>query len=231
MPSLSPPAASVPPRHVSHALAAFALALLLGLQPVSTDVYLPALPMLTRALGAPMTRGAADDVGADPRLRPRPAVLGAGGRPRRPPPGAAVGPGAVHAGQRRLRGGRQHRDADRRARAAGRLPGRGGGGGTRHPARPVRAARRRARDVAGAVGAGRDRHRRAGAGRAAGGHAGLARHAGAGGDLRRRDARLRRTAPARNAAAQEPARHCARAAARGVVADRRATRPSWPGRC
>ena len=55
MPSLSPPAASVPPRHVSHALAAFALALLLGLQPVSTDVYLPALPMLTRALGAPMT--------------------------------------------------------------------------------------------------------------------------------------------------------------------------------
>lgn len=45
----------MPPRHVSHALAAFALALLLGLQPVSTDVYLPALPMLTRALGAPMT--------------------------------------------------------------------------------------------------------------------------------------------------------------------------------
>jgi DHA1 family bicyclomycin/chloramphenicol resistance-like MFS transporter len=55
MPSLSSPAAAVPPRHVSHALAALALALLLGLQPVSTDVYLPALPMLTRALGAPMT--------------------------------------------------------------------------------------------------------------------------------------------------------------------------------
>lgn len=31
-----------------------ALALLLGLQPVTTDVYLPALPMLTRALGADM---------------------------------------------------------------------------------------------------------------------------------------------------------------------------------
>lgn len=30
------------------------LALLLGLQPVTTDVYLPALPMLTRALGASM---------------------------------------------------------------------------------------------------------------------------------------------------------------------------------
>jgi DHA1 family bicyclomycin/chloramphenicol resistance-like MFS transporter len=42
-----------PPR-VSHALAAVALSLLLGLQPVTTDVYLPALPMLTRALAAPM---------------------------------------------------------------------------------------------------------------------------------------------------------------------------------
>lgn len=39
---------------VSHAGAAFAIALLLGLQPVTTDVYLPALPMLTRALSAPM---------------------------------------------------------------------------------------------------------------------------------------------------------------------------------
>jgi DHA1 family bicyclomycin/chloramphenicol resistance-like MFS transporter len=40
---------------VSHGLAAFALALLLGLQPVTTDVYLPALPMLARDLGAPMS--------------------------------------------------------------------------------------------------------------------------------------------------------------------------------
>lgn len=39
---------------VSHALAALALALLLGLQPVTTDVYLPALPMLRRELAAPM---------------------------------------------------------------------------------------------------------------------------------------------------------------------------------
>jgi MFS transporter, DHA1 family, multidrug resistance protein len=39
---------------VSVPLAAFALALLLGLQPLSTDVYLPALPMLTRDLAAPM---------------------------------------------------------------------------------------------------------------------------------------------------------------------------------
>lgn len=45
--------AAVPP--MSAALAAFALALLLGLQPVTTDLYLPSLPMLTRELGAPMT--------------------------------------------------------------------------------------------------------------------------------------------------------------------------------
>jgi len=36
------------------ARAALVLALLLGLQPVATDVYLPALPLLTQALGAPM---------------------------------------------------------------------------------------------------------------------------------------------------------------------------------
>lgn len=56
MPSNSlPGAAALPARaRVSHALAAFALALLLGLQPVTTDVYLPALPMLKQALGAPM---------------------------------------------------------------------------------------------------------------------------------------------------------------------------------
>jgi DHA1 family bicyclomycin/chloramphenicol resistance-like MFS transporter len=48
--ALSPAAA---PR-VSHGLAALALALLLGLQPVTTDIYLPALPMLRRELGASM---------------------------------------------------------------------------------------------------------------------------------------------------------------------------------
>lgn len=40
---------------VSHLLAAVALALLLGLQPMTTDIYLPALPLLTQALAAPMT--------------------------------------------------------------------------------------------------------------------------------------------------------------------------------
>ena len=47
--------AAVPPAAVvSRNLAALSLALLLGLQPVSTDVYLPALPLLTRELGADM---------------------------------------------------------------------------------------------------------------------------------------------------------------------------------
>jgi DHA1 family bicyclomycin/chloramphenicol resistance-like MFS transporter len=40
---------------VSPAVAALALSLLLGLQPITTDVYLPALPMLARALDAPMS--------------------------------------------------------------------------------------------------------------------------------------------------------------------------------
>ncbi len=44
------------PARMSHAMAALALALLLGLQSVTTDVYLPALPMLTRDLGAPMSQ-------------------------------------------------------------------------------------------------------------------------------------------------------------------------------
>lgn len=47
-------AAAGRPVAVSQALAAFALALLLGLQPVTTDVYLPALPLLRRELGADM---------------------------------------------------------------------------------------------------------------------------------------------------------------------------------
>lgn len=52
----SNPAAALPaPPPVTPLLAALALSLLLGLQPVSTDVYLPALPMLTAALGAPMS--------------------------------------------------------------------------------------------------------------------------------------------------------------------------------
>ncbi|HMZ02092.1 MAG TPA: MFS transporter, partial [Burkholderiaceae bacterium] len=38
----------------SAAVAATALGLLLGLQPLATDLFLPAFPALTRDLGAPM---------------------------------------------------------------------------------------------------------------------------------------------------------------------------------
>lgn len=48
------PAASAAPARLSAALAAFSLAVLLGLQPITTDVYLPALPLLARDLAAPM---------------------------------------------------------------------------------------------------------------------------------------------------------------------------------
>jgi DHA1 family bicyclomycin/chloramphenicol resistance-like MFS transporter len=43
------------PSPVSRTRAAWALALLLGLQPATTDIYLPALPALTRELGASMS--------------------------------------------------------------------------------------------------------------------------------------------------------------------------------
>ncbi len=53
---LSTPAAGVTrPLRVSHGLVAVALSLLLGLQPVTTDLYLPALPLLARELAAPMS--------------------------------------------------------------------------------------------------------------------------------------------------------------------------------
>ena len=51
MSSLAGPAARTP-APMSPALAAFALALLMGLQSVTTDIIVPALPLLTQALGA-----------------------------------------------------------------------------------------------------------------------------------------------------------------------------------
>ena len=47
------PAAS--PVSINPGLAILVLALLLSIQPVTTDLYLPALPALTRSLGAPMS--------------------------------------------------------------------------------------------------------------------------------------------------------------------------------
>jgi DHA1 family bicyclomycin/chloramphenicol resistance-like MFS transporter len=53
--SASPAAAAVPPAPVAPHIVALSLALLLGLQPVTTDLYLPALPLLAADLAAPMS--------------------------------------------------------------------------------------------------------------------------------------------------------------------------------
>jgi DHA1 family bicyclomycin/chloramphenicol resistance-like MFS transporter len=55
MSSITPTGRSPAPQALGALKAATALALLLGLQPVLTDLYLPALPHLARALGAPMS--------------------------------------------------------------------------------------------------------------------------------------------------------------------------------
>ena len=54
---LAAPVASVGATPVPPGLAVVVLALLLSIQPVTTDLYLPALPALTRALGAPVAAG------------------------------------------------------------------------------------------------------------------------------------------------------------------------------
>lgn len=49
-----PAGAAIAPR-AAPAVIITTLALLLGIQPVTTDLYLPALPALTRDLGAPLS--------------------------------------------------------------------------------------------------------------------------------------------------------------------------------
>jgi DHA1 family bicyclomycin/chloramphenicol resistance-like MFS transporter len=54
---MHPPVPPAPParQRLANVTVAVALALLLGLQPVTTDLYLPALPSLARSLSAPMS--------------------------------------------------------------------------------------------------------------------------------------------------------------------------------
>ena len=54
--SLSPPAVAVARVTMSPAVVVLVLALLLGIQPVTTDLYLPALPALTEGFGAPVSQ-------------------------------------------------------------------------------------------------------------------------------------------------------------------------------
>ena len=143
---------------MSPAVVVLLLTLLLGIQPITTDLYLPALPTLQRDLGASMSADPADAVGADHLLRPRRSwsagrwpTASAAGRccwrawrsTRWPACGSALAPTIEW--------------LIVLARAAGRGHGRGGDLRPLHRARPVRAARRRARDVQGAQRPGRDR--------------------------------------------------------------------------
>ena len=57
MPAAAPQAGALESGAVSPALAIVALALLLSIQPITTDVYLPALPALTRDLHFVLTWG------------------------------------------------------------------------------------------------------------------------------------------------------------------------------
>ena len=54
--SLSPPAVAVARVTMSPAVVVLVLALLLGIQPITTDLYLPALPALTEGFGAPVSQ-------------------------------------------------------------------------------------------------------------------------------------------------------------------------------
>ena len=122
------------------------LTLLLGIQPVTTDLYLPALPTLQRELGASDRRARSYTLSAliiafgfgqlvcgplADRFGRRPVLL--------------VGLSLYTLASLGSAAAAEHRGADRLARAAGRGHGRGGDLRPLDRARPVRARRRRAR--------------------------------------------------------------------------------------
>jgi DHA1 family bicyclomycin/chloramphenicol resistance-like MFS transporter len=51
-----PPITAASPTAMSTGLIVLILSMLLGIQPVTTDLYLPALPALTEGFGAPMSQ-------------------------------------------------------------------------------------------------------------------------------------------------------------------------------
>ena len=176
------PALSAPGRAALAPLpAALMIALLLGLQPVLTDLYLPTLPLIARDFAAPlsamqMTMSAlilafglmqlvwgplADRYGRRPVLLASLSLM------------VAASVGAVLA--------QQHRRADPLARGARRGARRDGGVCACDGARPVPAARRRACDGARAVGPGSACDRRPAHRRPAGRQFRLARRARGGG--------------------------------------------------
>jgi len=104
-------------------LVVLALSLLLGLQPVTTDLYLPALPGLTHDLGASMAQ-AQRTLTALLLAFGVSQLVGAAVGPAGPPPGAAAGSGRLRAGVGRWCARHRHAHPDRLACAAGRCHGR-----------------------------------------------------------------------------------------------------------
>jgi DHA1 family bicyclomycin/chloramphenicol resistance-like MFS transporter len=137
---------------MSPGLIVLLLSLLLGLQPVTTDLYLPALPALTEGFGASMAQAQLTLTALLLAVRPVPAGLGAAVGPLRPPPGAAVGHGGLRGRLGGQRAGRVDGPADRLAHRAGRGDGRrrdGRARGGARPVQPVDAARAMSKGLSG----------------------------------------------------------------------------------
>ena len=120
----------------SPGLAVVVLALLLSIQPVTTDLYLPALPALTRALGAPVAAGQLTLSALLLALAAR-NWCGAAGRPLWPPPGPAGRVVHLCGGLGGQRPGAVHGFADCLAHRPGRRHGCGGDVRPGHRARSV----------------------------------------------------------------------------------------------
>ena len=126
------------------------LALLSAFTPLSIDMYLPALPVIAADLARHGGRHPAHALGLPDRLRLRPDLLRAGGRPLRPPAGDPDRARHLHRRQHRLR----LCSGSGPSRAAAPAAGPGGvrwrGAGAHHGARPRREGPGGAGDVADA---------------------------------------------------------------------------------
>ena len=154
------------------------LSALMAFASLSTDVFLPALPTITRALNASAGVMALTMSSYLVGLQPGPAAVGSDRRPRRAAAPGGGGYRLVRPGIGRLRPGAFGGGVDRLARGAGGgcIGQRGPGAG--HGARPVCRGARRTNAVGPACHHGHRTPGRAGAGRPDPGHGRLA------GDLR-----------------------------------------------
>ena len=125
------------PERPSALIIVITLAVLMGLQPATTDLYLPALPALKADLGGSMA--SAQLTLSALMLSFGVAQLFVGPLADRygPAPGSARGPGDLRPGHQRQHRGTQHELAHRVQGLAGPWPGSRCGVRTRHGARPL----------------------------------------------------------------------------------------------